>query len=98
MSDAWRIVSQSDLLPMRMPTSGAGVVIGGYFTTTRPPSRPVGRVPPAGVESAAMKPLALPLAALLVVATPLVAQSPAQRIRVDYSQFTLPNGLHVIIH
>ncbi|OFV91048.1 MAG: hypothetical protein A3G76_11300 [Acidobacteria bacterium RIFCSPLOWO2_12_FULL_65_11] len=45
-----------------------------------------------------MKPAAVLLALALVLATPVVAQSPSPRIQVAYAQFTLPNGLQVIIH
>ena len=54
--------------------------------------------PGAGVKSGGMKPAALLLAVALVLATPVVAQSPSPQIRVDYTQFTLPNGLQVVIH
>jgi len=39
-------------------------------------------------------------AVLLVLAlgVPAAAQTPAQKIEVQYTQFTLPNGLHVILH
>jgi zinc protease len=41
-----------------------------------------------------------PAAALLVLAlaAPAAAQAPAPPIEVKYTQFTLPNGLHVILH
>ena len=41
-----------------------------------------------------------PAAALLVLAlaAPVAAQAPAPSIEVKYTQFTLPNGLHVILH
>ena len=41
-----------------------------------------------------------PAAALLVLtlAVPAAAQAPAPPIEVKYTQFTLPNGLHVILH
>jgi zinc protease len=41
-----------------------------------------------------------PVAALLVLAlaVPAAAQAPAPPIEVKYTQFTLPNGLHVILH
>jgi zinc protease len=45
-----------------------------------------------------MKPAAALLALALVLATPVVAQSPSPQIQVNYTQFTLPNGLQVIIH
>src|SRR3990172_13081573 len=45
-----------------------------------------------------MNPAAVLLALALVLATPVVAQSPSPRIQVAYAQFTLPNGLQVIIH
>src|SRR3972149_5166074 len=45
-----------------------------------------------------MKPAAVLLGLALVLATPVVAQSPSPRIQVAYAQFTLPNGLQVIIH
>jgi zinc protease len=34
----------------------------------------------------------------LAVAAPAAAQAPVARISVEYTQFTLPNGLHVILH
>src|SRR5476649_688913 len=40
-------------------------------------------------------------AALLVLAAlaaPAAAQAPAPKIDVKYTEFTLPNGLHVILH
>src|ERR1700690_579316 len=43
-----------------------------------------------------MKRLAVFLA--LAFAVPTYAQAPAPAIQLAYSQFTLPNGLHVIIH
>ena len=43
-----------------------------------------------------MKPAALVLACLLV--TPVFAQAPPPKIELAYTQFTLPNGLHVILH
>ena len=35
---------------------------------------------------------------LLALAAPAAAQAPAPPIEVQYTQFTLPNGLHVILH
>jgi zinc protease len=35
---------------------------------------------------------------VLVLAAPAAAQTPAPPIEVHYTQFTLPNGLHVILH
>jgi len=35
---------------------------------------------------------------LLALAAPAAAQTPAPPIEVQYTQFTLPNGLHVILH
>jgi len=43
-----------------------------------------------------MKPSAALL--LLALAAPAAAQAPAPPIEVKYTQFTLPNGLHVILH
>jgi len=43
-----------------------------------------------------MKPSATLL--LLAMAAPAAAQAPAPPIEVHYTQFTLPNGLHVILH
>ncbi len=43
-----------------------------------------------------MKPAAVLLA--LALAGPAAAQTPAPPIEVKYTQFTLPNGLHVILH
>jgi zinc protease len=43
-----------------------------------------------------MKPAAIALACLLVA--PVFAQAPPAKIEVAYTQFTLPNGLHVILH
>ena len=43
-----------------------------------------------------MKPSAALL--LLAMAAPAAAQAPAPPIEVHYTQFTLPNGLHVILH
>src|SRR6185312_16840396 len=38
------------------------------------------------------------LALFLLLGVPLAAQQPAPTLRVSYTQFTLPNGLHVILH
>ena len=35
---------------------------------------------------------------LLALASPAAAQSPSPKLEITYSQFTLPNGLNVIIH
>ena len=35
---------------------------------------------------------------VLALAAPTAAQAPAPPIEVTYTQFTLPNGLHVILH
>src|SRR5215467_8682827 len=35
---------------------------------------------------------------LLLVATPALAQAPPPPLQVNYTQFTLPNGLNVILH
>ena len=43
-----------------------------------------------------MKPAAVLL--VLALAAPVAAQAPAPSIEVKYTQFTLPNGLHVILH
>src|SRR5215831_10598291 len=43
-----------------------------------------------------MKLSALALAFLLVA--PVVAQAPPPKLELHYTQFTLPNGLHVILH
>src|SRR6266853_6864285 len=43
-----------------------------------------------------MKPAAVLL--VLALAAPALAQAPAPPIEVKYTQFTLPNGLHVILH
>ena len=43
-----------------------------------------------------MRPVAVLLA--LALAAPAAAQPPAPPIEVQYTQFTLPNGLHVILH
>src|SRR5258706_5531676 len=45
-----------------------------------------------------MKPAAALLALALILATPVVAQSQSPPIQVAYTQFTLANGLQVIIH
>jgi zinc protease len=38
------------------------------------------------------------LVVVVVVAVPAAAQTPAPPLEVGYTQFTLPNGLHVILH
>jgi zinc protease len=38
------------------------------------------------------------VAVILLLSVPLGAQQPAVRLHVSYTQFTLPNGLHVILH
>jgi zinc protease len=73
-----------------------------YFTTNRRRWRLVGAPIPErrsdgrGVESRYMKAAAALLA--IALAVPAAAQTPAGRLEVKYTQFRLPNGLHVILH
>jgi zinc protease len=42
--------------------------------------------------------LSLAAAALILAHAPVAAQAPRARLTVPYTEFTLPNGLHVILH
>src|SRR5262245_16086742 len=92
------MVSQSDLLPMMMPTRGVGSGMRLFHHEQRDghkgPARRGRRRLRARSKIASMK--VAPV--LLVLALDSEAGAQAQPLDVKYSQFTLPNGLRVILH
>ena len=90
------MVSQSDLLPMMIPTSGRGSAMGLFHHVQTRDTKEGSRIGAMKCAAATLR-IALRTIGLLTLAATAAAQTPAA-LQLDYTEFKLANGLTVILH